>query len=123
MSVAVGLDVGTTGVKAIAVSEDGELLTRREVGYELSTPRPGWAEQDPEDWWRAAEQALDGLGGGDVAGIGLSGQTHGLVALDAADHVVRPAILWNDQRTGAGVRRSRRAWAATSSCRRRATAR
>ena len=58
MSVAVGLDVGTSGVKALAVSETGEVLARAEVGYGLSTPRPGWAEQDPADWWRATEEAL-----------------------------------------------------------------
>jgi xylulokinase len=97
----VGLDVGTSAVKAIAVAEDGEVLARREVGYALSTPRPGWAEQDPEDWWRATEEALAGLDAGKPAGIGLSGQMHGLVALDAADRVIRPAILWNDQRTAA----------------------
>jgi xylulokinase len=97
----VGLDVGTTAVKALAVSETGEVAARCEVDYPLSTPRPGWAEQDPADWWRATEQALDGLGVDDVAGIGLSGQMHGLVALDSADEVIRPAILWNDQRTGA----------------------
>jgi xylulokinase len=97
---AIGIDVGTSAVKAIAVAEDGEVLARREVPYPLSTPRPGWSEQDPEDWWRATEQALDGLAD-DVAGIGLSGQMHGLVTLDSGDAVIRPAILWNDQRTGA----------------------
>jgi len=101
MRAAVGLDVGTSAVKAIAVGEDGEVLARREAGYGLSMPHPGWTEQDPEDWWRAAEVSLDRLVDGEVAGIGLSGQMHGLVALDAADAVIRPAILWNDQRTGA----------------------
>ena len=104
MSVAVGLDVGTSGVKALAVGETGEVLARAEVGYGLSTPRPGWAEQDPEDWWRATEEALAALGVDEVAGIGLSGQMHGLVALDAAGEVIRPAILWNDQRTAAQCR-------------------
>jgi xylulokinase len=97
----VGLDVGTTGVKALALSEDGAVLARAERGYPLATPRPGWAEQDPEDWWSAAEQCLAELGADDIAGIGLSGQMHGLVPLDEADRVIRPAILWNDQRTGA----------------------
>ena len=97
----VGLDVGTTGVKALRISADGEVLSRAEEEYPLSTPQPGWAEQDPEDWWRAADAALAQVGGEGVAGIGLSGQMHGLVALDEADHVLRPAILWNDQRTGA----------------------
>jgi xylulokinase len=96
----VGLDVGTTGVKALALSPAGEVLARAEETYELSTPRPGWAEQDPEDWWRAAERALARLGGRPTA-IGLSGQMHGLVVLDDLDRVLRPAILWNDQRTGA----------------------
>jgi xylulokinase len=96
----VGLDVGTTGVKALALSEDGAVVGRAEEGYPLSTPRPGWAEQDPEDWVRAAESALRQLGV-EGARVGLSGQMHGLVALDAQRRVLRPAILWNDQRTGA----------------------
>jgi xylulokinase len=97
----VGLDVGTTGVKAIAVAPDGRVLAAAERGYLLSTPRAGWSEQDPEDWWRAAEAALAALGPLEIAGIGLSGQMHGLVVLDDHDRVLRPAILWNDQRTGA----------------------
>jgi xylulokinase len=101
MATLVGLDVGTTAVKAVAVSETGEVQARKVVEYPLSTPRPGWAEQDPGDWWRAAEEALAALEARDVAGIGLSGQMHGLVALDDADEVIRPAILWNDQRTAA----------------------
>jgi xylulokinase len=94
----VGLDVGTSGAKAIAISTDGAVLARAEVPYELAVPHPGWAEQDPEDWWRASEQALGELGVR-PAGIGLTGQMHGLVVLDGADRVLRPAILWNDQRT------------------------
>src|SRR5690349_14631477 len=97
---AIGIDVGTSAVKVIAVAEDGEVLERREVAYPLSTPKPGWSEQNPDDWWSATEQALEGLTDG-VAGIGLSGQMHGLVTLDAQDRPIRPAILWNDQRTGA----------------------
>jgi xylulokinase len=97
----VGLDVGTTGVKALAVSPDGEVLARAERGYGLSSPRPGWSEQDPEDWWRATQDALGALDVPEIAGIGLSGQMHGLVVLDAEDRVLRPAILWNDQRTAA----------------------
>src|SRR6185436_8890108 len=98
--IAVGIDVGTSAVKVVAVAADGEVLERREVAYPLSTPKPGWSEQNPDDWWQATEQALDGLTDG-VAGIGLSGQMHGLVTLDDADRPIRPAILWNDQRTGA----------------------
>jgi xylulokinase len=101
VSVAVGIDVGTTAVKALAVSETGEVRGRAEVSYPLSAPRPGWSEQDPEDWWRATERALYELDAGEVAGIGLSGQMHGLVLLDERDEVLRPAILWNDQRTAA----------------------
>ena len=100
MTALVGLDVGTTGVKAIALSPDGEVLATATRGYPLSTPQPGWAEQEPETWWGAAEAALDEVSAGcEVAGVGLSGQMHGLVVLDAADRVIRPAILWNDQRT------------------------
>ena len=96
----VGLDVGTTGVKAIAISPEGEVVASAEEAYELSTPHPGWAEQDPHDWWRASQAALARLG---VQGarVGLSGQMHGLVCLDADGKVLRPAILWNDQRTAA----------------------
>src|SRR5258706_42042 len=83
---------------------EGEVLARAEQGYPLSTPRPGWSEQDPEDWWRAAQATLAAVaaaGVKDVRGIGLSGQMHGLVCLDERGKVLRPAMLWNDQRTGA----------------------
>jgi xylulokinase len=100
MTSLVGLDDGTTGVKALAISPAGEVLGRAEEEYPLSTPQPGWAEQDPEDWWRAAQAALRRLDAGD-APVGFSGQMHGLVCLDGADRVLRPAILWNDQRTAA----------------------
>jgi len=96
----VGLDVGTTGVKAIAVTPEGEVVSSAEEGYQLSTPQPGWSEQDPEDWLLATERALERLGVGAQA-IGYSGQMHGLVALDEGGDVLRPAILWNDQRTAA----------------------
>ena len=96
----VGLDVGTSGVKALALSPRGELLARAERPYPLSTPRPGWAEQDPDDWWAAAQAALADLRL-EPTTIGLSGQMHGLVALGGDDRPLRPAILWNDQRTAA----------------------
>ena len=98
-----GIDVGTTAVKGVAIDEAGTVLARAEAGYSLATPRPGWVEQDPEDWWRAAESVLGQLRAqaGRPAGLGLSGQMHGLVALDGADRILRPAILWNDQRTAA----------------------
>jgi xylulokinase len=95
---AVGIDVGTTAVKALAVDADGAVVARAEESYPLSTPQPGWAEQDPDDWVRAAERALAQL---DATALGFSGQMHGLVALDEHDVPLRPAILWNDQRTAA----------------------
>jgi xylulokinase len=95
-----GIDVGTTGVKAVAIDPGGEVIARAEREYALATPRPGWFEQEPDDWVRASQEALAAVGE-EPAAIGLSGQMHGLVALDARDRVLRPAILWNDQRTGA----------------------
>jgi xylulokinase len=94
----VGLDVGTSGVKGIAVDDEGRILAVAESSYPLSTPHPGFAEQDPEDWWQAAQDVLVRLPDGP---IGLSGQMHGLVVQDEAGAVLRPAILWNDQRTAA----------------------
>ena len=96
----VGIDVGTSGVKALALSPTGDVLARAERDYPLSAPRPGWAEQDPEDWWAATRSALGELGV-EPASIGLSGQMHGLVVLDREGRILRPAILWNDQRTAA----------------------
>ncbi len=98
----VGIDVGTSATKGVAIDPDGSVLATAEASYPLSTPRPGWAEQDPADWWQATQAVLAQLrrATGAPAGIGLSGQMHGLVALDASKRVLRPAILWNDQRTG-----------------------
>ena len=93
-----GIDVGTTGVKALAITPEGDVVASTEEGYALSTPRPGWAEQDPDDWWRASEAALARLAV-EPERVGLSGQMHGLVCLDERGRVLRPAILWNDQRT------------------------
>jgi xylulokinase len=101
--IAAGLDVGTTSVKGLALDTDtGSVVAGAEEAYPFETPRPGWTEQDPELWWRATEIVLDSLTreAGELGGIGLSGQMHGLVALDSADRVLRPALLWNDQRTG-----------------------
>ena len=94
----VGIDVGTTAVKAVGIDADGAVLERHEESYPLSTPQQGWAEQDPDDWVRATETALSSL---DTDSVGFSGQMHGLVALDERDVPLRPAILWNDQRTAA----------------------
>ncbi len=103
MTVLFGIDVGTSATKGLAITPEGEVIATEEAPYPLSTPRPGWSEQDPEDWWRATETVLANLEqrAGAPAGIGLSGQMHGLVALDDSDEVIRPAILWNDQRTQA----------------------
>ncbi len=107
MSVLVGLDVGTGGARAVAVDEAGGVVAEASSEYPLASPRPGWTEQDPADWWQGAKEVLGrvaaevGEVGGEVAGIGLTGQMHGSVFLDASDEVIRPALLWNDQRTGA----------------------
>jgi xylulokinase len=94
----VGLDVGTSAVKGVAIDEEGQLLGTASAEYPLAHPHPGWSEQQPEDWWHAAEVVLGQLPDG---AVGLSGQMHGLVVLDAEQRVLRPAILWNDQRTAA----------------------
>ena len=101
----IGIDVGTTGTKTLLLSDTGEIAASATVAYPLYTPRPNWAEQDPADWWSAtvagirAVLAESGAKGEEVKGIGLSGQMHGSVFLDAKDEVIRPAILWCDQRT------------------------
>jgi xylulokinase len=103
VTILVGIDVGTSATKGLAITPDGTVVATEEAEYPLSTPRPGWSEQDPEDWWRATQAVLARLTerAGSPAGIGLSGQMHGLVALDATNRPLRPAILWNDQRTQA----------------------
>ena len=104
MSVFVGLDVGTGGARAVAVNHSGEIVAEASSEYPLYTPRPGWTEQDPEDWWKGAKEVLAKVAaeaGEEVGGIGLTGQMHGSVFLDRSDEVIRPALLWNDQRTQA----------------------
>lgn len=105
--VALGLDIGTSGVRVLAVDVEGKLLEEVTRGYPLYTPKPGWTEQVPEDWRRETLAALKELAGKleshDILGLGLSGQMHGMVPLDADGKPVRNAILWNDQRTGAAV--------------------
>ncbi|HAF70199.1 MAG: Xylulokinase [Acetothermia bacterium 64_32] len=98
-----GLDIGTGGAKGILVSLEGEVVARATASYPLHTPRPGWAEQDPRDWWEASLKVLRELfqkAQGEILGIGLTGQMHGAVFLDGKLQVLRPAILWNDARTG-----------------------
>ena len=94
-----GIDVGTSGVKAVLADAAGAVRATRTVALDLATPRPGWCEQDPADWWTAVREAVRGLDARDVRAIGLSGQMHGAVCLDAGLAVLRPAILWNDTRS------------------------
>ena len=84
----------------MAVDGSGRVVASAVAEYPLLSPRPGWSEQDPESWWEAARGVIGSVGG-DVTAIGLTGQMHGAVFLDAKDEVIRPAILWNDQRTAA----------------------
>ena len=105
MTLLLGIDVGTTGAKAILIDADGNLVASATAEYPMSTPRPLWAEQDPGDWWRASvasiRRVLQNVEPRAVVGVGLTGQMHGLVLLDAHGNVLRPCILWNDQRTAA----------------------
>jgi xylulokinase len=103
VTITVGIDVGTTGARGVAVDEAGAVVATSASGYELRTPKPLWAEQDPDDWWSATRAVLGRLAGelgSKIVGIGLTGQMHGSVFLDSTRKVIRPALLWNDQRTG-----------------------
>src|SRR3954454_15389639 len=107
VSVTLGIDIGTSGTKTLAIDERGTILAAASAEYPCDHPRPGWSEQDPGLWWDATVKtvrevlAAGKFAAADVAGIGLSGQMHGSVFLDEAGEVVRPALLWNDQRTAA----------------------
>lgn len=100
-----GIDIGTSGTKTLLIDESGRVLASATAEYPLSTPRPGWAEQDPHQWWEATQATIRqvlgkaNLPGDAVTGIGLSGQMHGSVFLDGSQQVLRPALLWCDQRT------------------------
>ncbi len=100
-----GIDIGTSGCKSILINGNGEIAGSTLFEYPLSTPKPGWSEQNPEDWWGAVVKGIrsliskTGVTPSSIKALGLSGQMHGLVALDESDRVIRPAILWNDQRT------------------------
>src|SRR3954452_11431449 len=101
-----GIDLGTQSLRAlVSDAESGQVIAAATAEYPLLTPEPQWAEQDPADWWRGAQAAISRaleLAGGrarDLAALGLTGQMHGLVLLDERDEVIRPAILWCDQRT------------------------
>ena len=104
MATLIGVDVGTSGTRALAVTTEGRLVAEATRPHELLTPRPGWTEQDPAEWWDACRAALAEVAaaaGDDVVGLGLAGQMHGSVFLDGGGEVIRPALLWNDQRTAA----------------------
>src|SRR6185312_10946944 len=98
-----GIDLGTSSLKAVLVREDGAVCGSVTRGYPIDTPNPGWAEQDPEAWWGAAYEAIRTLtqNGGNVTALCVGGQMHGTVLLDRAGALLRPAIIWPDQRAGA----------------------
>lgn len=104
MAYLLGIDVSTTATKALVIDERGAVAATASDEYEFFTPRPLWAEQDPAGWWRACvnvvRRVLEKVPAREIAGIGLTGQMHGLVLMDAEGNVLRPCILWNDQRTG-----------------------
>lgn len=103
----IGIDLGTSAVKLLLMNEAGQILNVVSRTYPLEFPRPGWSQQNPEDWrkavWEGIPALLEGFDRAQVAGIGAGGQMHGLVVLDEADRVIRPAILWNDGRTAQQV--------------------
>src|SRR6266852_8270519 len=114
MQALLGIDLGTTGVKAALFDAgDGRVLSSAFIDYPLMHPHPGWAEQDPEEWWKATIMAIHsclasgvqhGVAPNDVRGVGLSGQMHGVVLLDKQHNVLRPSIIWADQRSDAQCR-------------------
>src|ERR1043166_9229494 len=98
-----GLDVGTSGVKALLVASTGDVVDAATTPLTLATPRPGWAEQNPDDWWEATRESIRGVlrdrSARRIGAIGISGQMHSSVFLDAGGAVIRPALLWCDGRT------------------------
>ncbi|MGD0094835.1 MAG: xylulokinase [Planctomycetota bacterium] len=107
MAFYLGIDIGTSGTRAIIIDQKGKLRGAATAGHTCQSPKPLWSEQAPAEWWTAVKQAVPAavkeakVKPADIAGLGLSGQMHGLVLLDKKNAVLRPAILWNDQRTGA----------------------
>lgn len=107
MNYLLGVDIGTSGAKALLCDTHGTVLATATAPYPLSTPKPLWSEQEPADWWQGVCAAIQsvlqtsGVAGAEVAGLGLTGQMHGAVFLDQENRVIRPALLWNDQRTAA----------------------
>src|SRR5918911_50638 len=105
-----GLDLGTSSVKALLIEASGRVRGEGVASYPVRSPRPGWAESDPQDWWDAcasAVRAAVGERGGQVAALGLSGQMHGVVLSDAAGRALRPAVLWADARSANQLARYR----------------
>jgi xylulokinase len=106
MAYCVGIDASTTATKALLIDEQGSVIAVAAEAYDFETPRPLWSEQDPDLWWQGAVHSIRrvletaDVAPADVTGVGLTGQMHGLVLLDERGQVLRPAILWNDQRTG-----------------------
>ena len=102
-----GIDTSTTATKALLMDESGHVLSVGATAHSLQTPKPLWSEQNPDEWWRAASQSIRtaladaGATGQDVNAVGLTGQMHGMVCLDSAGQVLRPALLWNDGRAQA----------------------
>src|SRR5262245_37768738 len=101
-----GIDVGTGGSRAVAIDKSGRIVASATVEHEpFASPQTGWAEQDPDDWWRASAAAIrevtssDNIKSDEIAAVGLSGQMHGAVLLDQHDAVLRPALIWCDQRS------------------------
>jgi len=107
MSYYIGIDLGTSAMKLLLMDAEGTIHNTVSKEYPLEFPQPGWSQQDPADWRNALlagiPELLEGFDAAKVAGIGCGGQMHGLVVLDAEDHVIRPAILWNDGRTAKQV--------------------
>lgn len=108
-SLVIGVDLGTSGVRAVAVDRSGTVVGSAARGYQVHAPYPGYAEQDPEEWWRSTCEALRECvavaGQSTIEGIGFSGQMHGTVLIDPKGGLVRPAIIWPDQRSGESCRR------------------
>src|ERR1051325_689985 len=107
MTLLLGIDLSTTGAKALLIDPEGRVVGSATTPLNLSSPHPLWSEQEPREWWEATANSIiqvlreTNVAGENVAAIGLTGQMHGLVVLDADRQVLRPAILWNDQRCGA----------------------
>src|SRR5690606_2987328 len=105
MALLCGIDIGTSATKTLLCTAEGKVLATASVEYPVYAPKPGWSEQEPEDWWRASIKGIAEVcrkakkKPADITAIGLSGQMHGSVFVDKAGKSLRRALLWNDQRT------------------------